>query len=70
MKRKILSLVLAMTLVLAYAIPVAAAESEPQVTEEAVAVEAAEPAPAADVVAPNTAELADKVSDDPAVQAA
>lgn len=70
MKKKILSLVLAMTLVIAYAVPVAAAESEPQVTEEAVAVEAAEPAPVADVVAPNAAELADKVSDDPAVQAA
>ncbi len=71
MKRKILSLVLAMILVLAYAVPVAATESESQVAEDAVAVEVTEPAPAAtDEVTPNTADPEDKVSDDPAVQEA
>lgn len=71
MKRKILSLVLAMTLALAYAVPVAAAEADVQATEDVAAVEVTEPAPAvADEVVPNTAEPEDKVSDDPAVQEA
>ena len=71
MKRKILSLVLAMTLALAYAVPVAAAEADVQATEDVAAVEVTEPAPAvSDEAVPNTADPGEKVSDDPAVQEA
>ena len=71
MKRKILSLVLAMTLALAYAVPVAAAEVDVQPTEGVAAVEVTEPAPAvSDEAVPNTADPGEKVSDDPAVQEA
>lgn len=74
MKRKILSLVLSMTLVLAYAVPVAAAETgvpanEAPAAEAVIAEETPEPA-AAEAVVPNTADSADKVSDDPEVQKA
>ena len=77
MKKKILSLVLAMTLVLAYAVPVAAAETDAQTTEApaaeaVVAGETFTPAAVEDAEAavPNTADAEDKVSEDAAVQAA
>ncbi len=58
MKKRILGLLVAMTLVLAYAIPVAAADTSAAPADVTVATE---------TVAPNGA---DKVSDDPAVQEA
>lgn len=64
MKKKIFSLVLAMTLVLAYAVPVAATEEVVPETVPAAATEA-------DAVAPNekSMEVTAVVSEDPAVQA-